>query len=230
MRCGAEVAGTLADISPAAIRALLRAQLDQVRSWDGFLRQRVASWMPKRWCRRTREARSRRCHRPYACTATRHHSITRLEDGAGVVRLHLREGQARRFQDRDLPAARPAGSIRHRACAASAGAGRHRGRGDAGPATKRGRRRGWQDGNRGRRGGHGGGAAAGAERPARAFAAVRASPGGNAAESARCSPLNGRPPPLPCRRGTAAATQPSAGTRPWCAPDRRGSAPAPGRR
>jgi hypothetical protein len=79
-----------------------------------------------------------------------------MEDGVGVVRLHLREGQARRFQDRDLPPLdRPVrfAIVRARqapalgATVAEAMRALHRG-GDEGEG---------RDGNRGRRGGGSGG-------------------------------------------------------------------------
>jgi ATP-dependent helicase HrpA len=94
--------GTLSAISPSAVRAILREQLDQVKSWDGFLRQRVVleaeALVPEET--RTALAALPTSVRLHGDAAPLHYE---LEDGAGVVRLHLREGQARRFQDRDLP-------------------------------------------------------------------------------------------------------------------------------
>jgi hypothetical protein len=144
--------GTLTGIAPAAIRALLRAQMETVRSWDGFLRQRVTleaeALVPD-------QVRARLAALPtsvhlHGDAAPLHYE---LEDGAGVVRLHLREGQARRFQDRDLPALdRPVrfAIVRVRQApalgATVAEAMRALRRSDVG-----------DDGPRGRRGGHGGG-------------------------------------------------------------------------
>ena len=152
MRCGAGAGARSAAIAPSAIRAMLRAQLEQVKSWDGFLRQRVTldaeALVPE-------ETRSALAALP---TSVRLHGDAaplhyEMEDGVGVVRLHLREGQARRFQDRDLPPLdRPVrfAIVRARqapalgATVAEAMRALHRG-GDEGEEGR--------DGNRGRRGG-----------------------------------------------------------------------------
>jgi hypothetical protein len=94
--------GTLEAIAPPAVRALLRAQVESVVSWAGFLRQRVVlepeALVPAD--RREALAALPTSVRLHGDAAPLHYEV---EDGAGIVRLFLREGQARRFQERDLP-------------------------------------------------------------------------------------------------------------------------------
>lgn len=94
--------GGIESASPASVRGILRAQVESVRSWEGFLRQRIVleteSLVPE--ATRTALEKLPTSVHLHGDAAPLHYEI---EDGAGVVRLHLREGQARRFQDRDLP-------------------------------------------------------------------------------------------------------------------------------
>ena len=147
--------GTLPAIAPSAIRAMLRSQLEQVKGWDGFLRQRVTLDPEVLVPEETRRALAAlpTSVRLHGDAAPLHYE---MEEGVGVVRLHLREGQARRFQDRDLPPldrpirfaivrARQAPALG--ATVAEAMRALHR-NSDEGEG---------RDGNRGRRGGGGGG-------------------------------------------------------------------------
>jgi hypothetical protein len=95
--------GELSNASDDAIRGLLRQQLESISSWDGFLATPLTL-------------------DPEALVpaAERHHLDSlpgtvriqgdavaleyRVEQGEGIVRLRLREGQARRLNERDLPA------------------------------------------------------------------------------------------------------------------------------
>ena len=158
--------GTLSAISPSAVRAILREQLDQVKSWDGFLRQRVALEPEALVPEDTRMALAAlpTSVRLHGDAAPLHYE---LEDGIGIVRLHLREGQARRYQDRDLPPLdRPVRFAILRARQAPA-------LGATVAEAMRALRRGGddsdegRDGNRGRRGGQGGGGRGG--KPGKGF-------------------------------------------------------------
>jgi hypothetical protein len=158
--------GTLSAISPSAVRAILREQLDQVKSWDGFLRQRVALEPEALVPEDTRMALAAlpTSVRLHGDAAPLHYE---LEDGTGIVRLHLREGQARRYQDRDLPPLdRPVRFAILRARQAPA-------LGATVAEAMRALRRGGddsdegRDGNRGRRGGQGGGGRGG--KPGKGF-------------------------------------------------------------
>lgn len=94
-------AGTLPDISGAALRDNIRRQLDSVGSWDDFLSSRV-TLDPNLVSEHVREAL-----RQLPSMIRLHGDAVpldyALEDGVGVVRLRLREGQAHQLQARDVP-------------------------------------------------------------------------------------------------------------------------------
>jgi hypothetical protein len=94
--------GTLTAIEPSGIRANLLDQLKHVHSWQGFLGTRLSLEVAALVAP---EVRDRLLSLP---------SIVRLhgdavpldyevESGTGVVRLRLREGQARRLHEREIP-------------------------------------------------------------------------------------------------------------------------------
>ncbi len=94
--------GTLTAIEPAAVRSNLLDQLKHVTSWQGFLATRLSLEVAALVAP---EVRDRLLSLP---------SIVRLhgdavpldyevESGTGVVRLRLREGQARRLHEREIP-------------------------------------------------------------------------------------------------------------------------------
>jgi ATP-dependent RNA helicase HrpA len=94
--------GNLAEIAPESVRSRLLDQLKQVGSWQGFLATRLSldaeDLVPQ-------EARSRLMSLP---SMVRLHGDAvpldyEVESGTGVVRLRLREGQARRLHERELP-------------------------------------------------------------------------------------------------------------------------------
>jgi len=95
--------GSLPEASPECRRGLLLSQLQNVTSWEEFLSSRLtldaeAAVSP--------EARASLDTLPtsVAVSGDRVALTYELENGSGVVRLHLREGQAKRLRDRDLPA------------------------------------------------------------------------------------------------------------------------------
>ena len=94
--------GTLAPAAPDRVRGHLLAQLDQVDSWDGFLATPleldVGAIVPP-------DIRHQLDGLPgsAAILGDRAPLVYEIEGGVGVVRLTVREGQARRLRDRDLP-------------------------------------------------------------------------------------------------------------------------------
>ncbi|MEP6572806.1 MAG: helicase-related protein [Gemmatimonadota bacterium] len=94
--------GTLSAVSGDALRAIVREQLDAVTGWSSFLSTRLHldpnALVPAAACERLRMLP---------------HSVRLLgdaipldyeiEEGVGVVRLRLREGQARRLVQKDIP-------------------------------------------------------------------------------------------------------------------------------
>lgn len=94
--------GVLARIDPASLRALIRAQLEDVTSWQEFQRTPVqldvTALVPA-------EARAHLDALPASLhlrgdTAPLAYEV---RDGHGIVRVSLREGQARRLRESDLP-------------------------------------------------------------------------------------------------------------------------------
>jgi ATP-dependent helicase HrpA len=94
--------GALAGISPGAVRRLIREQLETVDSWDDFLHSRLAlDTFPL-----VDEATRERLDALPAMVRVRGDAVPldyELADGAGVARVRLREGQARRIRTGDLP-------------------------------------------------------------------------------------------------------------------------------
>jgi hypothetical protein len=94
--------GTLAATAPEAVRTLVRGQLEGVRSWDDFLRARItldaASLVD--------EATRAQLDALPAIIRVRGDAAPldyELTDGQGIVRVRLREGQAKRLREGDLP-------------------------------------------------------------------------------------------------------------------------------
>jgi hypothetical protein len=94
--------GALAGVDPATLRALLRAQLEDVMSWDEFQRTRITldaeAMVPP-------EARA---HLDALPTSVRIHGDAspigyEVRNGQPIARLYLREGQARRLDAADIP-------------------------------------------------------------------------------------------------------------------------------
>ncbi len=94
--------GTLTAAGPAAVRERLRAQLDGVHSWQEFLSTPVelegATLVPE--AERERLLRLPSSLRLLGDTVALHYEV---EEGGGVVRVQLREGQLRRLSSKDLP-------------------------------------------------------------------------------------------------------------------------------
>ncbi len=127
--------GALTGISPGAVRRLIRAQLETVDSWDDFLHTRLAlDPLPL-----VDEATRERLDALPAMVRVRGDAVPldyELADGAGVARVRLREGQARRIRTGDLPPHRPAAPLCRAAGPPRADPGRH-GRGAARGAQPR---------------------------------------------------------------------------------------------
>lgn len=94
--------GRLEQAEPAAIREAIRRQLDPVDSWEAFLATPVAVDIARvvpETSRRELDA----LPGAVALFGDKVPLIYDLEGGAPVVRLRLKEGQARRLRPRDLP-------------------------------------------------------------------------------------------------------------------------------
>lgn len=94
--------GALDALAPAQRRAALRAQLAEVTSWRGFLGTRLAYDVSALVPAAEREAL---LALPASVALKGDAAALRYEiaDGRAVVRLHLREGQARRLRPHELP-------------------------------------------------------------------------------------------------------------------------------
>jgi ATP-dependent helicase HrpA len=94
--------GTLPSLSPEQIGARIRRQLDGVTSWEGFLETRV-SLDPRELIddqtREQLEALPARLHLRGDAVPLDYE----VEGGVGVARVRLREGQARRLRQDELP-------------------------------------------------------------------------------------------------------------------------------
>jgi ATP-dependent helicase HrpA len=94
--------GTLAGIDRESLRALVRAQVDDVTSWEEFQRTPVqidiTALVPA-------VARAHLDALPASLHVLGDAAPLEYEvrDGQGIVRVYLREGQARRLRDADLP-------------------------------------------------------------------------------------------------------------------------------
>ncbi len=95
--------GQLEAAEPGTVRQVLRRQLDAVESWEGFLAAPLALDVGEA----VPEAVRRNLDGlpgAIALFGDKVPLIYELEDGRPVVRLRLKEGQARRLRPRDLPA------------------------------------------------------------------------------------------------------------------------------
>jgi ATP-dependent helicase HrpA len=95
--------GRLPGASAEAVRERLRTQLEGVASWDDFVRRRLAldpAELVDEATRTALEALPDSVHLRGDTVPLDYE----VENGDGVVRVRLREGQARRLQPRDLPA------------------------------------------------------------------------------------------------------------------------------
>ncbi|HET8649199.1 MAG TPA: hypothetical protein VFL95_04105, partial [Gemmatimonadales bacterium] len=93
--------GTVPAADPARVRAEIRSQLDDVRSWDEFLRTRIAldpTEVPEEIRDRMR-ALPASVHLAGDAVPIEYE----IEAGMPVARIWLREGQARRLQRGELP-------------------------------------------------------------------------------------------------------------------------------
>ena len=94
--------GTLAAASPEALRARIRAQLEEVRSWEDFPGTRIGLDPAEL----VDEATRARLDALPAMVRLRGDAVPldyELADGQGIVRVRLREGQAKRVRAGDLP-------------------------------------------------------------------------------------------------------------------------------
>jgi hypothetical protein len=94
--------GNLTEIGPEAVRSRLLDQLKAVNSWEGFLAKRLSLEVADLV---SQEIRTRLTSLP---SMVRLHGDAvpldyEVESGIGVVRLRLREGQARRLHEREIP-------------------------------------------------------------------------------------------------------------------------------
>jgi hypothetical protein len=94
--------GTIPEVSPEALRQRILRQLDGVRSWSDFQRARIAvdpDALVDGETRARLEALPASVHLK-GDAAPLHYEV---ENGRGVVRVRLREGQARRLRPGELP-------------------------------------------------------------------------------------------------------------------------------
>jgi hypothetical protein len=94
--------GALTELSPQAVRRLVLHAVEGVTSWDDFIRTRVSIDSAELVDQRTRER--------LAALPTRLHVRGdavpldyEIENGQGVARVRLREGQAKRLRPNELP-------------------------------------------------------------------------------------------------------------------------------
>lgn len=94
--------GAISAMSPEVLRGELRNQVGTVRSWEEFLRTNLVL---ETGSRVDEETRHRLLDLPSAVRVLGDTVPLRyeLEGGQGIVVVRLREGQARRLRDRDLP-------------------------------------------------------------------------------------------------------------------------------
>jgi hypothetical protein len=94
--------GSLKELSPEALLARIRRQLEGVRSWDEFQRTQIrldAAELVDDATRQQLEALPDRLHLKGDAAPLDYE----IQDGDGVVRVRLREGQAKRLRIDDLP-------------------------------------------------------------------------------------------------------------------------------
>jgi hypothetical protein len=95
--------GTLEQLAPAALEERLAAQVASVASWEEFLRTRLTLDVDA-LVGEAERARLDGLPQSLALFGDRVAIDYAVEDGKGVARLHLKEGQARRLRESDLPA------------------------------------------------------------------------------------------------------------------------------
>lgn len=95
--------GTLGQLAPDRLEERLALQVAPVTSWEGFLRTRVNLEVDELV---STDERARLDGLPQSLPlfGDRVAIDYAVEDGRGVARLHLKEGQARRLRESDLPA------------------------------------------------------------------------------------------------------------------------------
>jgi ATP-dependent helicase HrpA len=94
--------GTLTSLSPEAIRSRIRAQLEGVTSWEGFLRTRIVLDPRELVDDATRE----RLEALPTSLRVKGDAVPleyEVQGGVGVARVRLREGQARRMRQDEVP-------------------------------------------------------------------------------------------------------------------------------
>jgi ATP-dependent RNA helicase HrpA len=94
--------GTLAELSPEALRARIRSQLERVRSWEDFFRTRIVlepAELVDAPTRERLEGLPGRLHLRGDAVPLDYE----IQAGQGVARVRLREGQARRLRQDELP-------------------------------------------------------------------------------------------------------------------------------
>jgi hypothetical protein len=94
--------GTLADLAPSALRDRVRAQLESVTGWEDFQRARVALDPAELVDAATRE----RLDALPSMVRVRGDAAPldyEVQDGEGVARVRLREGQAKRLRADEIP-------------------------------------------------------------------------------------------------------------------------------
>jgi ATP-dependent helicase HrpA len=94
--------GTLTAISPDELRIRIRRQVEGVTSWEGFLRTRIvldAAELVDPETRQRLEALPGRLHLRGDAVPLDYE----VENGSGVARVRLREGQAKRLRQDELP-------------------------------------------------------------------------------------------------------------------------------
>ncbi|HEU4682710.1 MAG TPA: DEAD/DEAH box helicase [Gemmatimonadales bacterium] len=94
--------GTLGSISPDNLRTRIRDQLERVTSWEGLVRTRIvldAAELVDPETRQRLEALPGRLHLRGDAVPLDYE----VENGSGVARVRLREGQARRLRQDELP-------------------------------------------------------------------------------------------------------------------------------
>jgi ATP-dependent helicase HrpA len=94
--------GTLSELAPERIRTLVRLQLEGVTSWDDFLRTRIVLVPAELVEAATRE----RLEALPASLHVRGDAVPldyEIQNGEGIARVRLREGQAKRLRPDELP-------------------------------------------------------------------------------------------------------------------------------
>jgi ATP-dependent helicase HrpA len=94
--------GTLKELSPEALRARIRNQLESVTNWDDFVRARI-TLEPAELVDPTVRERLRALPQRLHLKGDTVPLDYEIQDGQGVARVRLREGQAKRLRSDELP-------------------------------------------------------------------------------------------------------------------------------